>query len=310
MSPTISDFAQLAANAFGHGRVVPFLGAGVNLADRPDNETWEPGKGLPSGAELASTLAKRYPYPSDEPPDDLPRVTQYIEVASGETAIYDEFRELFAGSFKPTTAHRVLAELPSTLRQKGRPSPYLLVVTTNYDDALEQAFDDADEEYDVVWYMAHGDFRGQFVHQSRGSEPTPIDDPSTSPISVEERNVVLKIHGAAHRPDPSFDSYVVTEDHYIEYLHGTDLLTEVPVKLKEKMIGSNFLFLGYRLGDWNLRVFLHGLWAMRDRTIKNWAVDRTIRELDRKFWQNRSVYMLEAPLTDYMTTLRERLERL
>jgi SIR2-like domain len=291
-------------------RIVPFLGAGVNLAERRAGEPWEQGVNLPSGAELAEMLATRFPYPKGEPRDDLMRVAQYVESSVGETAIYDEFREVFAGAFEPTVVHRVLAKAPEILAEKGIENPYLLVVTTNYDDALERAFEEAGQAYDVVWYMARGDHHRRFIHQAPGSEPTSIDDPALSGLSVEERNMILKIHGAAYRPGEEHDSFVVTEDQYIDYMSTTDLASAVPVKLLETMLNAHFLFLGYRLADWNLRVFLHTLWARRDKTANSWSVDRAHRELDKVFWQRRSVEMVTAPLAEYVASLEGALRRL
>jgi hypothetical protein len=279
----------------------------VNLADRGDGAQWQRGVDLPSGAELAEYLAVQFSYPGGEPRSDLMRVAQYVEASVGEMAIYDEFREVFAGDYQPTAAHRVLGRTPGILAEKGIENPYLLVVTTNYDDALEQAFDEFGQAYDVVWYMAQGDHHRQFMHQAPGEEPKPIDDPAQSDLSVEERNVILKIHGAAWRTDEKRDSFVVTEDQYIDYMSTTDLVSAVPVKLLETMLNAHFLFLGYRLADWNLRVFLHTLWARRDKTANSWSVDRAHRELDSVFWRKRSVETVTASLDEYMSRLERAL---
>lgn len=306
----LDDHARIVAERMRRRRVVPFLGAGVNLADRSEGRSWTPGVDLPSGGELAETLARQFPYPDDEPPHDLMRVAQYVESSVGETAIYDEFRSVFAGEYRPTAVHKVLARAPSILAEKGVDNPYLLVVTTNYDDALEQAFDETGQPYDVVWYMAQGDFHRQFVHQAPGAEPTAIDDPARSELSVHTRNVILKIHGAAYRPDDEFDSFVVTEDQYIDYMSTTDLVSAVPVKLRETMLNAHFLFLGYRLGDWNLRVFLHTLWGRRDKTANSWSVNRDQSQLDSVFWRKRSVETVTASLDDYMPRLEGALMHL
>ena len=48
------------AKAILRGKVVPFLGAGVNLCDRPPDVSWTPDRKdlLPSGGELAEALAE------------------------------------------------------------------------------------------------------------------------------------------------------------------------------------------------------------------------------------------------------------
>jgi hypothetical protein len=51
-----AHYARVAA-AFSDGQVVPLLGAGVNLCDRPVDADWQERKLLPSGGELAKHLA-------------------------------------------------------------------------------------------------------------------------------------------------------------------------------------------------------------------------------------------------------------
>ena len=69
--------------------------------------------------------------------------------------------------------HALLARLPAYLREQG--APQLLIVTTNYDLALEQAFLEAGEEFDVVSYIAAGPHRGKFSHLPPSGEPRIIE---------------------------------------------------------------------------------------------------------------------------------------
>jgi hypothetical protein len=50
---SLSRHCQIVARRLGVGSVVPFLGAGANLCERPSDARWEDGY-LPSGAELAA----------------------------------------------------------------------------------------------------------------------------------------------------------------------------------------------------------------------------------------------------------------
>ena len=88
-------------------------------------------------------------------------------------------------------------------------------------------------------------------------------------LSLAERTVILKIHGEVDRtsPDWAWDSFVITEDHYIDYLTHTDISNLVPVKVAAKLRRSHFLFLGYSLRDWNLRVMRLKFGIRRPRTI-------------------------------------------
>src|SRR5207253_46124 len=143
----------------------------------------------------------------------LTRVAQYVALTKGAGPLYDELHELLAAHAKPNAVHRLLAALPPLLRERG--VPHQLIVTTSYDLALEQAFLDAGEEFDIVSYIASGRHRGRFAHLKPDGTGTAIEIPNTyaTELSLEERTIILKLHG---RFDPSpgreWESFVVTED--------------------------------------------------------------------------------------------------
>ena len=61
------------------------------------------------------------------------------------------------------------------------------------------------------------------MHLTPDGERVSIDDPATyRDFALEERSVILKIHGDVDREDPHRDTFVVTEDHYIDYLAGAE----------------------------------------------------------------------------------------
>jgi hypothetical protein len=113
----------------------------------------------------------------------------------------------------------------------------------------------------------------------------------------------MKVHGTVNRQDETGDSYVITEDHYIEYLLNTHLSQLVPVTLLAKLLRSSFLFLGYRLRDWNLRVILHRIWLERDLEYQSWAVQRDPDDLDSELWRRRRVEVYDVPLDEYVAEL-------
>jgi hypothetical protein len=299
---------RLVANETKAGRVVPFLGAGANLCGRPEEVTWRPGQfdWLPNGKELSSYLAEIFSYKGRNE-DDLLRVSQYVALTVGAFPLYSELRSLFNGDYPPTALHRFLAETPEILR-RHRPNapPYQLIVTTNYDDVLERAFRDADEPFDLVSYEAEGLSRGKFTHRPYHGNATTIDEPNSYPrLSTDERTLILKIHGAVDRTDEERDSFVITEDHYIDYLARTDVSRLVPVTLIEKLRRSHCLFLGYSLRDWNLRVILNRVWGDETLRSKSWAIQRNPDPVDEGLWGQRDVMILNLRLEDYIDGLRE-----
>jgi SIR2-like domain len=292
------------------GRVIPFLGAGANLCSRPENVSWTEQRSdyLPSGTELPKHLAKSFNCPSTEV-TDLLHVSEYVTLTIGSGALYRELHDVFNRDYPPTTLHRFFATWPALLREKGYPVKYQLIVTTNYDDVLERAFREADKPFDLVIYMADGPDRGKFLHVPPDG-PSQINDVPNRyrNLSLDTRSVILKIHGAVDRssPDGDADSFVITEDHYIDYLTRTDLANLIPVTLAAKLRRSHFLFLGYGLRDWNLRVILHRIAGAQSLTYKSWAVQLNPTALDEKFWGRRDVDILDMPLERYVAVLRGR----
>jgi hypothetical protein len=304
------------ADKLGGGRMIPFLGAGANLCDRGD-EAWEQGRPfLPSGTELASHLAERGRYP--DPHDlNLLRVSQYVGAARGEDELYLYLREVFGSDYRPTSLHRLLARVARALSDAGLPQ--LVSVTTNYDDLLELALAEEGLEYDVVWYEAkhNSTAHGRFLHQAPGDKKAKrIARPNKYPglPVVLERPAILKLHGCTVRGSAEDDSYVITEDSYIDYLtSGGDLGALIPIALWQRLTSSGLLFLGYSLSDWNLRVILNRIWGTRKLVGKSWAVQREpedarVSKIEQTLWDSReNVDLVYCDLSDYTNGLGAKL---
>lgn len=310
MLDSLEAHYRIVIKAITDGRVVPFLGAGANLCGRPAGVVWQCGQYLPSGGELAAYLAKSFGYGSGDM-QDLVRVSQYVAVTTGSGPLYEELHKLFDADYRPTPLHQFLATLPAILRDKGHAAPYQLIVTANYDDLLECAFRAVGEPFDLVCYVAEGEQRGKFLHWLPNGEVRLIERPNEyRGLSLDQRTVILKIHGAVDRADAERDSYVITEDHYIDYLTRTEISNLVPVTLAAKLRKSHFLFLGHSLRDWNLRVILHRIWGQQKLSYKSWAIQLDPHPLDQEFWRKRDVDILDMHLDDYVAALSEHLRAL
>jgi SIR2-like domain len=325
--PHQSHFLQVA-NLIDGGFVTPFLGAGANLVDRPADAGWTPESPfLPNGGELAAALAKASGYP-DTSDTDLLRVAQFLDASLGEGGLYMHLRPLFSGKYEPTSLHRFLANVAKRLRERG--TPRQLLITTNYDVALERAFDEAGESYDVVWYEArrkHPERTGKFWHRparpaagSEGEEPVQpepilIKEPNSyTGLSFDERTIILKLHGAVDPDGRKQDSFVVTEDSYIDYLSRGDIADALPATVKERMEESYFLFLGYSMRDWNLRVILNRIWGARQLDLMAWSVQLKPKseaqaQIEETLCRQRGEHLtpLYAPLEDYVAALEATL---
>ena len=269
-----------------------------------------PVLGLDGAADLAAGLAAAFGYPSERPLD-LARVSQYVATMNGWGPLYDELHNRFEAAIEPQPVHRFLARLASIVRQHGAMHP--LIVSGRYDLAIERAFEEAGEELDVVTYVATGPFRGKFWHRPPGEEPRPIDVPNTyaTELTLERRSVLLKLHGAVDPfPEREWESFVITEDDYIDYLGRADVAAAVPVALAARLRRSHFLFLGYEMVDWNLRLVMHRVWGDRPVAYRSWAVDPEPTPLERAFWRRFDIDVLAVEPDEYVGRLERRLEAL
>jgi DNA-binding SARP family transcriptional activator len=267
-----------------------------------------PVLGLDGGEALAGQLALAFGYPTDRPMD-LARVSQYVATMNGSGPLYDELHRCFEAASEPQPVHRFLAGLAPLLR--GRGASHQLIISTRYDLALERAFENAGEEVDVVTYVATGPDRGKFWHRAPGEDPCPIDVPNTyaTELSLERRTVILKLHGAVDPfPERAWESFVITEDDYIDYLGRSDVVSSVPVALAAHLRRSHFLFVGYEMVDWNLRLVMHRVWGDRPLAYRSWALDPAPSALDQAFWRRFDIDVLDVDPDEYVGLLERRLE--
>lgn len=301
LPPDETHYDELARLLLEEGSlVVPFLGPGTN------------------SEQLAALLAERLGEASSAA--GLARISQQLSVAKGPGDLYMALRRALPPHHQPPRpVHRFLASLPAKLHELGAPDRYQLIVTTNYDDALEQAFEEAEETYDLAVYLARGRDKGRFVHVPCDGEPQLVSDPNAYtgfPIDAfgrVERTVIMKIHGAVDRPQGPHawrDNYVITEDDYIDYMSFGDIAAIVPQQLLGKLRDySHFLFLGHEMLDWSLRVFLIRIFGDQGHPNASWAIQSQPSRLDERFWQRMGVELAAVPLEDYVRELGEQLAR-
>ena len=289
------------------GNLVVFLGSGANADD--EDGPWSAGSGrVPDDRELARYLASHAGLKN--PPLHLAEVAQYAGAVHGEMELFQWITQVLRVDSEPGPVHRRLARLPARLG--GR---YQMIITTTYDAALEKALIEAGEDFDVVVYMAPGtEQAGKFVHLPWGASPRLIDKPNEYtglPIVAEDRTlrrtVIVRIHGGVDDPSAGFpweDNYVITEDHYIDYLSGRSTEEVVPGQILAKLKKADYLFLGYMIADWRLRVFLQRIWkGPKLGRAKYWAVEREPDVLERDLWQQASVSLYQSSVPEYLEGL-------
>jgi hypothetical protein len=316
-----TDTERIASH-LAAGRVVTVIGSGANAVDR--DGPWQHGAGsLPNASELARHLARSFCVGSET--DDLARISQLVSLTEGRVDLDEQLRELLIKTeCEPGSIHRFVARLPGRLRDLGH-EHYQLVVTTNYDATLERAFDAVHEPHDVVVFVATGEHNGRFVHvpwwDPEGHGPTPITMPNEyvelpiDDLGVLERTVIVKLHGGGVDLRPTGpnlrDNFVITEDDYIGYLTQSPISSLVPLQILNKLRESHVLFLGYRMRDWTLRVFLQRIWGEQRIGARSWAVeDPGVDAVDRELWDQFGAHVVEQTVLDFLNEVECELERL
>ena len=255
--PTAKDYDEIAGR-LRDGRVVPFFGAGASLGC---------GK-LPSGQQLAKRIAEKAEFPDPEQYDNLALVASYLSLHAGDALTLDSLlREVFNVEAETTELHRCIA---SANRMR-------LIVTTNYDDLIERALEEqwkaANDIARKPWFVIDRATAGTVWFREPGAPLAEVEaknlrneirDPEPAPGAEQRRRPILfKMHGSLDRQDRDYDWYLITEEHYVDYLGRPDN-AQIPPMLLQIMRDNSFLFLGYGLRDWNIRVMMRNVMRTRN----------------------------------------------
>jgi SIR2-like domain/TIR domain len=312
-APDARHYARIVRHMVDEGTLVILLGSQVNGPYAEDGQH-EHAPRLPDSGELAADLARRFQL--QDTPQDLAAIAQQVYITSGKPDLYRTLRLLLPAEARPSPLHRFLAGLPGELERLGRTKRFQLIVTTNYDNALEQAFDAVGEPYDVAIYMASGPDKGRFVHLPYEGQPEPVSIANRyAKFPIDDygeltQTVILKVHGAVDGGTDDYrwrENYVITEDQYIDYLSRSPIESLLPVQILDKLTGSHWLFLGYTMRDWNLRVFLNRIWKGEPLGARSWATESDPDEFDKELWSHIGVELFACPPVDYLAGLSRHL---
>jgi len=212
------------------GKCTPFLGAGV---------AWPY---LPTGKQLASTLAKDYEYPLNDPAN-LPRVAQYIATVHDPPYAKRRVRNQIATK-RDKFLESSRSDVPSNYRILAN-LDLPIYLTTNYDDFLSRALKAADRSPQVEVCR----WNNQLYDELGGYS---IEDPTVN------RPLVFHLHGQLSNES----SLLVTEDDYIDFTVSLGQQGEgsvIPHWIRRALSRTTLLFVGYSLEDWNFRVLMRQL---------------------------------------------------
>lgn len=303
------------------GHIVPFLGAGASLSGRPKSVRWDATdpRVLPRSDELAAFLAKKASFPEDEPTDDLSKVASYFQIVGGRDRLIRRLAEIFNREYKPGLVHEFLAEIPNLP----------LIVTTNYDDLIEQAFKAKHRKYHLVTYpVDQDDVAGSILWWEPDADQPKKYPPNKLPLELNRTTTTIyKMHGSVDRLRNEKHSFLITEEDYIDFLSRMTRQTAIPAQFKLHFRNASFLFLGYGLSDWNLRVMLRSVRNLplgsaaadqssagtdRPPDLTSWAIQRKPSMLEQKLWQapyRHRIDICDIDLNEFVEHLRRVMQQ-
>lgn len=289
-------------------RLIPFLGPGVNLIERPES-SWQIGQHLPSDAELAAYLAELSEYPQDEP-QELARVAQHFTDVANRHTLDEQLKKIYLVSQPPNRLHRFLAALPSLLQQKGFQASYPLIATTNYDDMLERAFRQQNVPFDLLIHQAASAGQGKFVHLPFDADSVLIESPKTyNELSLPEKDfqrlVILKLRGSVVRAHSELTSFTITEDDYDSFGAANLVL---PLSVRAALKTGSFVFLGCGSRDSGLRSILTQVLDNYAVDYASWAVQSSPSPTEKVFWDKRNIKLFDVDPEDFIAELEQRLQ--
>lgn len=186
--------------------------------------------GLPSWAELTAHIAEELGY---EPK---------IFSTYGTHLALAEFYKKKKGGLGPLRSwmdrewHKPTTDISkSDIHRLITQGNFSRIYTTNYDRWLEYAHDAFSVEYDKVASVAD------------------------LALTTDGRRQIIKFHG-----DFDADDSIVLEE--TSYFHRLNFDTPLDIKLRNDVLGSSVLFIGYSLNDLNIRLLFHRLTEMWGRS--------------------------------------------
>ena len=292
------------ADAVRKNECILFLGSAIHAASTNPNYCHPASKCPPFGAQMAELLADKCHYP-DPDRGNLQRVARYFEYINGgfRRPLVEEIKKLVhsesGGEASDGTPLPCSPLDPSPVLRGLVRLNFPIVITTNYDRLYEHALLTIGRERGIPK-------RYSKIIYSR-DETIRTRDCAQTPSTI--RPYLLKIHGDITNDD----SIAITDEDYLHFVMR--MRSEHPYHPVGKNVQTylrrwTILFIGYRLGDYNLRALLAALrWKVKPGKIPPaYAVDVKPDVLIRdKMEKSQYVAFIEKNLWDFVPELYKKV---
>jgi hypothetical protein len=200
MDSFIKESKKIIRKAMNNNKLVIFVGAGVSA-----------NSGLPSWKDLVNEFRKGIGLKENElSDDDYLKIPQYYYNLRKEKEYYELINEVFNVNAVPNILHDLIFQFNPTT-----------IITTNYDELIEERAEEKGLFYDVV---------------SRDK-----DLPYT-----QNDKMIIKMHG-----DLKYNNIVLKEEDYLSYSSNFKLIENY---IKSLLSSNVVLFIGYRINDINMKI--------------------------------------------------------
>lgn len=246
------------------GRAFLFLGAGASIG-AVHSKSVNP----PLGQELASMIAVKFLGPefTNRP---LPQI---VELAISEHDLFT-VQEYIAGLFRdfyPSEFHKLIPKFS----WRG-------IATTNYDLIVERAYDTVpDKIQNLVVFKKDGER---------------VEEKLRSPNSV----MYIKLHGCITDISDQNTPLILTPEQYITHKRGRSRLFE---RVQAFAYEYPFIFIGYSLGDIDIRAILYELTKLSDAKPRSYIVTPNLTSEEVRFWESRKITHIQMSFQDFLIDL-------
>ena len=233
-------------------KLVIFVGAGVST-----------NSGVPMWSKLIESLKDDLPESLKRETDDL-KIAQLYKDSRGYKEYIEKIKEtLMYGRISPNAIHYAILDLNPCH-----------IITTNYDDLIEQAVTQKYQQYYVV----------------KKDSDLPY---------LQYQNTIIKMHG-----DYETDNIVLTENDYYNYPNNFPLIRSFVQSLfASKLI----LFVGFSFNDMNLKIILNDVSNILKENMQRvyFLTCKDVDPIQRTYYENKGINIVSLPIEDVDNCLEE-----
>jgi len=196
-------------------------------------------------------------------------VAQYFEIMRGKYELQEEVKDFIERSAISSEIYELIARLPIET-----------IFTTNYDDKLEQQFNEISRDYICI-----------------------VTEKDLAKWD-EKKTVIVKLHGSFEK---GLSSLVITDDDYVKFLMNPNLLKDT---FKHTLSTKTTIFIGYSLSDYDVKLSLEEVNSVFKgyKTLGYLIQKEEISSEQISYWGEKGVKILQINGTIFLKNLLKELD--